>query len=400
VPLASGDRLGPYEIVGPLGSGGMGEVYRARDTKLGREVAIKVLPPAVAQDAERLARFRREAQVLAALNHPNIAAIYGLEDVGDTPFLVMELVEGEDLAERLKRGRIPLDDALRIARQIAEALEEAHGKGIVHRDLKPANVKRTPDGKVKVLDFGLAKAIVGEVTAGSPTSTPSILPTVTSAGTAVGMILGTAAYMSPEQARGKPVDRRTDVWAFGCLLFEMIAGERPFEGEDITETLAAIVRGEPDWTRLPADLPPAVRVLLERCLVKDRDERLSDMSVVRFLMGDAAKTLSGPTVSTTGAPVPARRRVAPLVLATAVLAVAATFGITRWILPADRAGGHAVAHASIVLPEGVEVGSAHLLPMAISRDGARIAFVGLHDGKNRIYVRALNEPEAKPRPRQ
>jgi serine/threonine protein kinase len=299
--LATGNRLGPYEIVALLGAGGMGEVYRAKDTKLNREVAVKVLPSAVAEDAERLARFKREAQVLASLNHPNIAAIYGLDEADRMQFLVLELVEGEDLAERLKRGRIPLGESLAIARQIAEALAEAHDKGIVHRDLKPANVKLTPDGKVKVLDFGLAKAIVGEISGAGPTSTPTILPTMTSAGTAIGMILGTAAYMSPEQAKGKPVDRRTDVWAFGCLLYEMLTGDRAFEGEDVTETLAAIVRGEPDWTRLPANLPPAVRVLLTRCLIKDRADRVSDMSVVRFLMSDTAKTMSDASAATLSA---------------------------------------------------------------------------------------------------
>ncbi len=333
--LSDGNRLGPYEILSPLGAGGMGEVYRARDTKLNREVAIKVLPATVAQDAERLARFKREAQLLASVNHPNIASIYGLEAAGDEIFLVLELVEGEDLADRLKRGAFPLDEAVSIARQIAAALQEAHGKGIVHRDLKPANVKLTPDGKVKVLDFGLAKAIVGETSGAGPTSTPTILPTVTSAGTAMGMILGTAAYMSPEQARGKPVDRRGDIWAFGCVLYEMLTGHRAFEGEDVTETLAAIVRGEPNWARLAADLPPTVRVLLERCLIKDRAERLSDMSIVRFLMSDTAKALAVATAAAeTARPAAARRRLAPLVIATAALAVVATFGLTRWLLPA------------------------------------------------------------------
>jgi len=394
--LTPGNRLGPYEIVAPLGVGGMGEVYRARDTKLGREVAIKVLPAAVAQDTERLARFKREAQVLASLNHPNIAAIYGLDEADGEQFLVLELVEGEDLAERVKRGRIPLLESIAIARQIAEALAEAHDKGIVHRDLKPANVKLTPDGKVKVLDFGLAKAIVSESSGAGPTSAPTILPTMTSAGTAIGMILGTAAYMSPEQARGKPVDRRTDVWAFGCVLYEMLTGGRAFEGEDVTETLAAIVRGEPDWTRLPLDIPPAVRVLLTRCLIKDRAERVSDMSVVRFLMSDTAKTLSGASAAAvTAEPAAAPRRVAPLVIAAAALAVVATFGLTRWLLPAHATKGDGVAHVSIVLSDGVELGSTSLLPLALSDDGTRVAYVGLHDGKNQIYVRTLSEPDAK-----
>jgi len=395
VALSPGNRLGLYEIVGLLGAGGMGEVYRAKDTRLNREVAVKVLPAAVAEDAERLARFKREAQVLAALNHPNIAAIYGLDEAEGKQFLVLELVEGEDLSEHLKKGRIPVLEALAIARQIAEALAEAHDKGIVHRDLKPANVKLTHDGKVKVLDFGLAKAIVGENPSSGPTSTPTILPTMTTAGTAIGMILGTAAYMSPEQARGKHVDRRTDVWAFGCVLFEMLTGERAFSGEDVTETLAAIVRGEPDWTRLPAELPPAVHVLLTRCLIKDRTERISDMSVVRFLMSDTAGTLSsGAAAAAAAPPERTRRRVAPLVIAVAAIAAIGTYGLTRWLLPAGAVGNDAVAHVSVALPDGVELGSVSLLPIALSHDGTRVAYAGLHDGKTRIYVRALSEPEA------
>jgi serine/threonine-protein kinase len=387
--IKSGTILRQYRIAEPIGAGGMGEVYRAHDTKLGREVAVKVLPASVAQDPDRLARFKREAQVLAALNHPNIAAIYGLEDVDDALFLVLELVEGEDLAERLRRGRIPTDDAIAIAKQIADAVAEAHDKGIVHRDLKPANVKLTPDGKVKVLDFGLAKAAAGDAAATGAID-PGSAPTMTHAATMAGMILGTAAYMSPEQARGKPIDRRTDVWAFGCVLYEMLTGGKAFAGDDITDTLAAIVRGEPDWSRLPADLPPAVRVLIERCLVKDRDLRLLDMSVVRFLMSDAAHSLSGAVAAA-----PARRRIAPLFIATALLAVAVTFGLTRWLAPAGASGDDAIAHASIVLPDGVELGSVSLMPVAISRDGAQVAFVGLRDGKNRIHVRALDEPEAR-----
>lgn len=393
--IKPGTMLHQYRLADPVGAGGMGVVYRAHDTKLGREVAVKVLPSAVAQDPDRLARFKREAQVLASLNHPNIAAIYGLEDAGDVQFLVMELVEGEDLAERLRRGRIPTDDTLDIARQIADALAEAHDKGIVHRDLKPANVKLTGDGRVKVLDFGLAKAAAGDASAAGTVDSGSA-PTMTNAATMAGMILGTAAYMSPEQARGKPVDRRSDVWAFGCVLYEMLTGGKAFEGDDVTDTLAAIVRGEPDWTRLPADLSPAVRLLIERCLIKDRALRLADMSVTRFLMSGAADSLAGTGPSSAAAPAaPApRRRIIPLVLATALLAVAATFGLTRWLAPAGSTGAVAVTQASIVLPEGVELGSPMLLPVAISHDGTRIAFVGRKDGKNRICVRALNAPEA------
>jgi serine/threonine-protein kinase len=396
--IKPGTSLRQYLIVELIGAGGMGEVYRAHDTKLGREVAIKVLPAAVAQDADRLARFKREAQVLASLNHPNIAAIYGLEDADDVQFLVLEFVEGEDLAEHLTRGRMPIDDVLAIAKQIASALAAAHDKGVVHRDLKPANVKLTPDGKVKVLDFGLAKAAAGD--ASSPGALdPGSAPTLTHAATMAGMILGTGAYMSPEQARGKPVDRRTDVWAFGCVLYEMFTGGKAFAGDDITETLAAVVRGEPDWARLPAGLPPAVRVLIERCLVKDRELRLLDMSVVRFLLSDAASSLSGamtPAAAAAAAPPPQpRRRLTPPVIATALLAVAATFGVMRWLAPAGDTGDDAVVHASIVLPDGVELGSSQLMPVAISRDGTRVAFVGYDDGRNRIYVRALNEPQAK-----
>ena len=273
--MTPGSRLGGYEITAPLGEGGMGVVYRATDSKLKREVAIKVLPEAFAADAERLARFEREAQVLAQLQHPNIASIYGLEESGGVRALVMELVPGEDLAERLKRGPLPIDEALAVARQIAEALEEAHEKGIVHRDLKPGNVKLTPDGKVKVLDFGLAKAMAPESAAsGSPSASPTLMnsPTLTAAqGTQLGVILGTAAYMAPEQARGASVGKRADIWAFGVVLCEMLTGRRLFAGETVSDTLAAVLRQDIDWTALPVGTPPGVRLLLERCL--DRDVR-------------------------------------------------------------------------------------------------------------------------------
>jgi len=247
-----GQTLSHYRITAALGAGGMGEVYRATDTNLNRDVAIKVLPPEVTQDPERLGRFKREAHLLAALNHPSIAAIYGLEEADGKPFLALELVEGEDLKERLARGAIPVDEALEIAEQIAEALEEAHNKGIVHRDLKPANVKLTPDGKVKVLDFGLAKAWSGEEPDGSsPSAALSQSPTLAHTGTVAGVILGTAAYMSPEQARGKPVDRRADVWSFGVLLWEMLTGHALFAGDTVTDVIAAVVTKEPDLDALP-----------------------------------------------------------------------------------------------------------------------------------------------------
>src|SRR5215470_6697108 len=254
-------RLGPYEVLSPIGAGGMGEVYRARDGKLGRDVAIKVLPAAFAADPERLARFRREAQVLASLAHPNVAHIYGVEEAGGVDALVLELVEGETLAERIARGALPVDEALDFARQVADALEAAHEKGIVHRDLKPANVKITPQGKVKVLDFGLAKAVAGDPS--SPDATQS--PTITAAATQAGVVIGTAAYMSPEQARGRAVDKRSDIWAFGAVVYEMLTGRKAFEGETVSDTLAAVLRADVNWAALPPETPASVRRVLKRC---------------------------------------------------------------------------------------------------------------------------------------
>src|SRR4029077_7667046 len=273
MPISSGTRLGSYELLAQIGAGGMGEVYQAHDTKLGRDVAIKVLPEAFAHDPERLSRFQREAKMLAALNHPNIATIYGLEQNGDTSYLVMELVPGENLAERVRRdGALPVEESLAIAKQIAEALEAAHEKGIIHRDLKPANAKLTPEGIVKVLDFGLAKAFAGDTAAEDMSNSP----TLSMAATMHGVILGTAAYMSPEQAKGKAVTKAADIWAFGCVLYELLSGHKAFEGEDTTEILAAVVRAEPDWTRLPENTPQSIRLLLRRCLRKDRRQRFQD----------------------------------------------------------------------------------------------------------------------------
>src|SRR6266566_847936 len=261
MPLTSGTRLGPYEILVAIGEGGMGQVYRARDTRLNRDVALKVLPDSFANDADRLARFTREAQTLASLNHPNIAHIHGLEESGGVRALVMELIEGDDLSQRIARGAIPLDEALPIAKQIANALEAAHEQGIIHRDLKPANIKVTRDGVVKVLDFGLAKlAEAPAPSAGGPTAL-SMSPTITSPAmmTGVGVILGTAAYMAPEQAKGREADKRSDVWAFGCVLYEMLTGTRPFDGEDVSDTLANVLKIDPDWSALPSEIPPAIR---------------------------------------------------------------------------------------------------------------------------------------------
>src|SRR5262249_30101387 len=282
--LSVGTRLGPYEITGSIGAGGMGEVYRARDTKLDRDVALKVLPDSFVHDPDRLARFQREAKVLASLNHPNIAHIHGLEESNGVQALVMELVEGEDLAQRLTRGAIPIDEALSIAKQIAEALEAAHEQGIIHRDLKPANIKVRADGTVKVLDFGLAKAI--EPAGSSPELSQS--PTITSpAMTHAGMILGTAAYMSPEQARGKAVDKPADIWAFGCVLYEMLSGRRAFEAAEVTDTLAAILTANVDLSRVQAATPPRVRQAITACLQRDLRQRIHDAGDLKLLIDGA-----------------------------------------------------------------------------------------------------------------
>jgi serine/threonine protein kinase/Tol biopolymer transport system component len=302
VTLAPGTRLGAYEILSLIGSGGMGEVYRARDSRLNRDVAIKALPSEVAADHDRLARFEREAQVLASLNHTNIANIYGVDDSSGTPALIMELVEGPTLADRIAKGPIPLDEALPIAKQIAEALEAAHEQGIIHRDLKPANIKVRPDGTVKVLDFGLAKALEAiPSSAGNATMSPTI---TTPAMTQVGLILGTAAYMSPEQARGKPVDKRADIWAFGCVLFEMLTSRKAFEGETLSDTVAAIVKNDPDWRGLPRGTPSAVQLVIARCLRKDPAQRLHDIADGRLQIEEA---LNQP-VGTAAAVSPARSR--------------------------------------------------------------------------------------------
>src|SRR5919109_1342652 len=312
MPLPAGTRIGPYEVSGAIGAGGMGEVYKARDTKLGREVALKVLPPAFALAPDRVARFRREAQVLAALNHPNIAGIYGFEEPSTSSgqahstsseqaaisALAMELVDGPTLADRLAQGALPLEDTLPIARQIVAAIEAAHAQGIIHRDLKPANVKVRSDGTVKVLDFGLAKALdpahdsgLSRQAQGSALKGQANLsnsPTITSpAMTELGMILGTAAYMSPEQAKGRAVDERADIWAFGCMLFEMLTGQRPFAGDDVSDTLANILKSEPDWSALHDTTPPSLRRLIRRCLLKDLAARLPDIRVARLEIDDA-----------------------------------------------------------------------------------------------------------------
>jgi len=302
--LSVGTRIGVYEIVALLGAGGMGEVYRARDTKLGRDVALKIVLPRFTADADRVARFKREARLLASLNHPHIGAIYGFEDTGNVPALVLELVEGDRLDYRVRRGPLPLSEALAVAQQIADALDAAHGAAIIHRDLKPSNIKITPDGVVKVLDFGLAKALAAEGSAPDLSKSPTMTP----GGTIEGAILGTAAYMSPEQARGQPVDKRTDIWAFGCVIFEMLTGSSAFARETVTDTIAAVVGAEPEWKLLPAETPGSIRRLLTRCLQKDARRRLHDIADARIELEDAMATPVEP------APLPTPRRWSRLAL--------------------------------------------------------------------------------------
>jgi serine/threonine-protein kinase len=382
-------HLGPYEILAPLGAGGMGEVYRARDTRLEREVALKILPAEVAQDPERLARFEREAKLLASLNHPNIAHVYGFEsatlaDGAPAHFLAMELVPGEDLAERLKHGAIPVDEALGIAKQIVEALEEAHEHGIVHRDLKPANVKLTPDGKVKVLDFGLAKAWEGP---GATSSDLSQSPTLAHTGTAAGLILGTAAYMSPEQARGRAVDKRADIWAFGVVLFEMLSGRKLFSGETLSDTLAAVLTREPDWSLLPPRTPAGVRRLLARCLERDARKRLRDIGDARLELSDAREA-SGRTEA---APTSAMWRALPWGLAAAAALAA---GWALWGRSGLETPARDVIHLDVAFPPDVEPLSTTPGGVAISPDGRAVVTVGVRDGVRRLFIRRLDRGEA------
>lgn len=380
--ISAGTRLGLFEILSAIGAGGMGEVYEARDTKLGRNVAIKVLPAAFANDPERLARFQREAKMLAALNHPNIAAIYRLEQSDGVHFLVMELVPGETLAERVKAGPVPVDEALKIAAQIAEALEAAHDKGIIHRDLKPANAKITPEAKVKVLDFGLAKAFEGD----ADTIDPGNSPTLSQAATMQGVILGTAAYMSPEQARGKSVDRRTDIWAFGCVLYELLTGRQAFAGEDTTEILAAVVKSEPDWTRLPPSTPSAISLLLHRCLRKNRRQRIADAADVRIEIEDA---LSGAApVEPVAAP---RQRPLVWIAVSAVLLfalAAVSFSHFREAPPQQR-----TVRFQIPMPE-----KATLVIFQLSPDGKMVAFSASASGRRQMWVRPIDSLTARPLP--
>jgi eukaryotic-like serine/threonine-protein kinase len=393
--LTQGMRVGTYDVVALLGKGGMGEVYRARDARLHRDVAVKVLPEAFALDPDRLARFEREAQVLASLNHPNIAAIYGVEGTAGITALVLELVEGTTLADRIAQGPIAIEAALPMAQQIADALEAAHEHGVVHRDLKPANIKVSDDGRVKVLDFGLAKVLEPP----RPAADIAQSPTVTSpaAATLQGVILGTVAYMAPEQAVGKPVDKRVDIWAFGCVLYEMLTGRSAFSGDDVSDTLASVLRSEPDWTALPASTSSSIRTLLRRCLEKDRRERLPDIGAARLEIRDA---LARPRIEpfARAVPAPPRRAGAALPIAFLVGVVVASafwlatrFGerdvppVARLVMsmrPAEQLGGRT--------PEGRPTRT----EIALSPDGRLLVFSAFRAGQRQLYCRQLSEMAA------
>ena len=391
--LSAGIRLGPYEILSPLGAGGMGEVYRATDTRVDRPVALKVLPEEFFEDEDRRARFGREARTLASLNHPGIAILYSFEEISGRHVLAMELVEGEGLDTKIAAGPLPLEESLSYAKQIAEALEAAHEKGIVHRDLKPANVKVTPDGRVKLLDFGLAKILEGD---GGSGSTPSVThsPTLTARATAAGMILGTAAYMSPEQARGKPVDKRTDVWAFGCVLYEMLAGHRAFEGETVSDTLVAVLMKEPDWAALPEQTPAGVRRVLRKCLQRDAKLRLHDIADARLDLEELAgvgasgplpleERQAGPSPTMPSAKRPSRERGSRTSLWLAWGAAAAF---------ATAAGALALRARAPEL-EPVETRpltySGHDRAPAASPDGRIVAFTSDRDGTAKIWLKEI-----------
>ncbi len=391
MPLDPGARLGAFEIISPLGAGGMGEVYRASDTRLRRDVAVKILPEEVTRDRDRLTRFEREAHLLASLNHPNIGAIYGFEASGDVRFLVLELVEGEELAAKIARAPLAIAEAARIGLQIAEALEAAHEKGIIHRDLKPANIKITPDGTVKVLDFGLAK---GQGPDGAPGSDDiSLSPTLTMAATQAGVILGTAAYMSPEQAAGQPVDRRSDVWSFGVVTMEMLTGRKTFGGETVSHTMASVLKEEPDWSNLPADCPPRLRTLLQRCLTKSVRRRLQSIGEARVVLEeyrDSPDSFREKPVAETGA------GVAPSAWARWMpWAIAALLGIalasSPWWLGGSAAVPERPRRFEMSVPEGEHLFRGYGSSAVISPDGTRIAYITEVNDSRRLYVHYLDQ---------
>ena len=386
--LEVGSRLGHYDVTALIGEGGMGQVYQATDTKLNREVALKILPEAFASDPERLARFQREAQVLASLNHPNIAAIYGLEESDDTRALVLELVEGPTLADRIAQGPIPVDEALPIAKQIAEALEAAHEQGVIHRDLKPANIKVRPDGTVKVLDFGLAKAFEPEAGSVSASMSPTI--SLTAAATQMGMVIGTAAYMAPEQAKGLPVDKRADIWAYGAVLFEMLTGKKLFDAGDVSEMLASVLVKDPDVSSIGPHVPAHVGSVIRRCLVKDPKQRLRDIGDVRLAMEGVFETPgSAPTEPSVEGQLQVWQRpwAVGVALMIAVLATTLVAGffmgsstplISRLSIPVDSRGGAVNSR------------------VALSTDGRTLVYHARQDGVALLYQRHMDQFEATP----
>ena len=393
--IRPGSRVGVYEVGELLGEGGMGAVYRARDSRLERDVAVKVIRPDLALDPDRAVRFDREARLLASLNHPHIATVHGLEQAGDVRVLVLELVSGDTLAERLREGPLPAREALGFALQIASGIEAAHAHGIVHRDLKPANIKITQSGAVKILDFGLAKALSID-SAADPRASSA---TLTAAGTAEGVVLGTAAYMSPEQARGKEVDRRTDVWAFGCVLYEMLAGRTPFSAATLSDTLAAILTREPDWSWLPPNTAPATLRLLRRCLHKDVAHRLRDI-------GDAILDIEEaltwkPDDAQTAADTPltglfATRRGTAASLAAALLLGAAIAGTTLWTLrPSQAEAPRPAAQFSVTLPEKEHIAELDFPAIAISPTDTHIVYVASRGGPSQLFVRTMESLETR-----
>ena len=384
-----GKTLSHYKILEKIGQGGMGVVYRAEDTNLGREVAIKVLPEQFTKDPQRLARFEREAKLLASLNHPNIAAIYGLEEAEGIRFLSLELVPGETLAERVAKGPVPVKESLEVCRQIAEGVEAAHEKGVIHRDLKPANVKITPEGKVKILDFGLAKALEEEV----PLADISQSPTLTEEMTRAGVILGTAAYMSPEQAEGKPVDKRADVWAFGCVLYELLTAKRAFGGETLTATLAKVLEDEPNWEQLPGSLPSTTRFLMSRCLQKDPNRRLQHIDGARILIEEAltgAITVSPIEVSSPSG----WKRALPWSIAVVAVVVA---GLALWNLTSPTSTQQPAQRFMLAMPANEKMTNLLASPtVALSSDGTRLAFVATRGGTAQLYLHTMGRLEADP----
>ena len=393
--LRLGTTLGPYSVTAKIGEGGMGEVYQARDTKLDRDVALKVLPEAFTADPDRLARFEREAKVLASLNHPNIGSIYGLEEAEGVRALVLELVEGPTLADRIKRGAIPIDEALPIAKQIAEALEAAHEQGVIHRDLKPANIKVKDDGTVKVLDFGLAKAFQPD--AGDPNLSQSPTISLTAAATQMGMVIGTAAYMAPEQASGKAVDKRADVWAFGVVLYEMLTGTRPFVGDDVSKTLAHVIAIDPDWSALPKNVPPVLGTFLHGCLEKNPKQRVHDVADVRLALEGAFETSVGtpsepivsPKLQLLQRPVPA---------GAVLLGVAVATGLAVWIWLGGSEPPNRPMRFTITLPEFDQFTRGSGSNLAVSPDGRTLVYRAIRDGSPWLFQRPIDHFQATAMP--